>query len=510
MVALTPIDLLIRAAEAFPDRAALIAAERRTSWRELAQDARRLASALAQSGVAPGDRVAVLLPNGRPLAVALWGIPMAGAIIAALNPRHDAAVLSAALAHSGARVLIADFEHAPSAAALGDAFGGTVVDASPGGGRDSVTFDAFTSGAAAGFAWRRPDSEQAPLMIVYQPGPAPRAITYTHRGAALGAPALILGWGMKRHAIALWTQPMTQAGGHSLPWALAAVGGTNLCLARVTPAGVFAALQAHVATHSFGSPALLQAVLAIARSARRSLRAPASFMTAAAPTPALVRDLAAINLRVAQSWGPPEAHAPALMTDWTSEWETTHDPGNPAIIAREAVPAPFLLPLALLAPNGPREVPADGQTEGEVTLSGDLMSPGYWDDPAATAAAFSPHGFRTGDLAVRHADGTIEFREREEGIVHVGGRDIAFATLTQTLARHPAVAQSVIEPGPEFGAVAFVELKPDASASEVELAAHCRTSLDLPADPCQVQLGPLPRTTTGRIARLKLRALVGD
>jgi fatty-acyl-CoA synthase len=251
-------------------------------------------------------------------------------------------------------------------------------------------------------------------------------------------------------------------------------------------------------------------LLAVARAAKRSLRAPASFLTLAPPTPALVRDLAAINIRVTQAWGPAEVHAPALLTDWHGDWDALPDQAQAAMIAREGVRAPFLAPFALLDPGTGREVAADGVSEGEVALAGELLSPGYWNDPVATANAFSSGGFRTGDLAVRHTDGTLEFRELAQGLVAVGGTDVTYAAIAQALTRHPAVAHSAIEPGPEFGAVAFVDLRPDATATEVELAAHCRTSLGLPADPCQVRLGPLPRSTTGRIARLRLRALAGS
>ena len=118
---LTPLLFLERAARAFGERAALVHGRRRHTYRELRERVHRLATALRSAGIQPGDRVAVLAPNGPAALEGHYGVPLAGAILVAINTRLAPAEIGYILQHSGARALLVDSELSPLVApVLGD------------------------------------------------------------------------------------------------------------------------------------------------------------------------------------------------------------------------------------------------------------------------------------------------------------------------------------------------------------------------------------------------------
>jgi fatty-acyl-CoA synthase len=156
-----------------------------------------------------------------------------------------------------------------------------------------------------------------------------------------------------------------------------------------------------------------------------------------------------------------------------------------------------------------RDVPADGITIGEIQLRGNNVMLGYYKDPAATAAASDGGWFRTGDLGVLHPDGYVEIRDRGKDVIISGGENITSIEVEQVLATHPAVLESAVVglPDPEWGeaVVAYVELRPGASATESELVEHVKQRIARFKAPRRVIFGDLPKTATGKIQKFKLR-----
>jgi fatty-acyl-CoA synthase len=156
-----------------------------------------------------------------------------------------------------------------------------------------------------------------------------------------------------------------------------------------------------------------------------------------------------------------------------------------------------------------KDIPADGETMGEVLMRGNNVMLGYYDNPAATAEAFAGGWFHSGDLAVVHPDGYIEVRDRAKDIVISGGENISSVEVEKTLADHPAVAEVAIVAAPDekWGEIpkAYVALKPGASATAEELIAFCRSRLAHFKAPKLVEFGPLPRTATGKVRKNELR-----
>jgi fatty-acyl-CoA synthase len=177
-------------------------------------------------------------------------------------------------------------------------------------------------------------------------------------------------------------------------------------------------------------------------------------------------------------------------------------------MARQGVPYQVATHLRVVD-EAMRDVPADGATMGEVVMRGNNVMAGYYRDPEATAQVFRGGWFHSGDLGVLHADGYIELRDRKKDIIISGGENISTIEVEHTLAKHPAVLECAVVsmPHDKWGEVpkAFVALRPGASASEEELVAFCRERLAHFKCPKAIEFGDLPKTSTGKIQKFRLR-----
>ena len=154
-------------------------------------------------------------------------------------------------------------------------------------------------------------------------------------------------------------------------------------------------------------------------------------------------------------------------------------------------------------------VPRDGATMGEVFFRGNIVMKGYLKNPAATDEAFGGGWFHSGDLGVWHPDGYVELRDRSKDIIISGGENISSIEVEGVLYRHPAVAAAAVvaRPDAKWGETpcAFVELKGGKSASEQELVEWCRERLAHFKCPKAVEFTELPKTSTGKIQKFRLR-----
>jgi fatty-acyl-CoA synthase len=164
---------------------------------------------------------------------------------------------------------------------------------------------------------------------------------------------------------------------------------------------------------------------------------------------------------------------------------------------------------ALALDGAGRPVPRDGETIGEIAHRGNTVMKGYLKNAQATAEAFAGGWFHTGDLAVTHADGYIEIKDRSKDIIISGGENISSIEVESALYRHPAVLEAAVvaRPDEKWGEspCAFVTLKEKQSATAEELITHCRTLLAGFKIPKTIVFGPLPKTSTGKIQKHVLR-----
>ena len=524
---LTPLSMLARTAAIYPDRLAVVHGPRRYTWRQAAERCTRLASALARHGVGPGDTVAVMAPNIPEMFEAHFGVPMAGAVLNALNTRLDAATIAFILGHGEAKVLITDREYAATmqAALAMMPEGGRplVIDiddalAPPGKLIGAMDYEAFLAGGDPGFTWRLPPDEWGAIALNYTSGTTgnPKGVVYHHRGAYLNAMGNVLTWGMPPHAVYLWTLPMFHCNGWCFPWTITAIAGTHVCLRRVEAAAVLAAIAAHGVTHMCGAPIVVNMLLNAPAGQWPDLQGRTiQMMTAGAPPPAaVIEGIERRGFSITHVYGLTEVYGPVTVCAWQDEWNALPAHEQARIKARQGVPYLSLEGLMVADARSMAPMPKDGATMGEVFMRGNVVMKGYLKNPKATEEAFEGGWFHTGDLGVWHPDGYIELKDRSKDIIISGGENVSSVEVEDVLYKHPAVlfAAVVAKPDPKWGEVpcAFVELKDGVTATEADIIGFCREQMPGFKTPKAVVFGVIPKTSTGKIQKFMLRNQVSS
>jgi len=518
-VPLTPIGFLLRSAAVYPNRLAVIHGGRRYTWREALGRCRRLAAALAVRGIGRGDTVALTAPNIPEAFEAHFGVPMAGAVLNALNIRLDPDTIAFILRHGEAKVLITDTEFAPTVRqALAQLDQKPIVidivdTSGPGGERlGGMDYEAFLATGDPDFPEVTPADEWDAIALNYTSGTTgnPKGVVYHHRGAYLNALGNILVWGMRHHPVYLWTLPMFHCNGWCFPWTITAMAGTHVCLRRVEAAAVYEAISREGVTHLCGAPVVMNMLLNAGQGLKRSLDHRIEMMTAGAPPPAaVIQGMEALGFHITHVYGLTEVYGPAVVCAWHGEWDELAAGEQARLKARQGVSYPVLEELTVADPLSLVPVPADGATMGEVLMRGNIVMRGYLKNPRATEEAFAGGWFHSGDLGVMHPDGYIELKDRSKDIIISGGENISTIEVEDVLYRHPAVLEAAVvaRPDPIWGETpcAFVTLKPEAKATADEIIAFCREHLAHFKAPRTVLFEPLAKTSTGKIQKFALR-----
>jgi fatty-acyl-CoA synthase len=524
---LSPLTFLERAAAVHPDMPAIVhgfgAQAIRRNWRETYARCRRLADALARRGLGRGDTVAVMLPNTPEMVEMHFGVPMAGCVLNAINTRLDIGSVAFMLEHGEAKLFFVDREFAATAkAALAQMKRPVeVIDVldpiydGPGERLGKADYEQFIAAGNEQFAWSPPADEWDGISLNYTSGTTgnPKGVVYHHRGAYLNAVSNILVWAMPHHPVYLWTLPMFHCNGWCFPWTVAAAVGVNVCLRRVEAGPVFDAIREHGVTHYCGAPIvhslLINAPEAMKQGITRRVKA---MVAGAAPPAAMIEGMDRIGFDVVHVYGLTESYGPATVCAKQPEWDDLEVGERAMKNGRQGVRYPMEEAVTVLDPETMREVPADGETIGEVMFRGNITMKGYLKNPTATAEAFAGGWFHSGDLAVLQPDGYLRIKDRSKDIIISGGENISSIEVEDVLYRHPAVmlAAVVAQPDAKWGEVpcAFVELKEGAQVTREELIAHCRKHLAGFKTPKNVVFGGLPKTSTGKIQKFALRQQV--
>jgi fatty-acyl-CoA synthase len=522
--ALSPLGFVERSATVFPDLAAVVhgsgARLIRRTWREVYARSRQLAHALVRSGISRGDTVAVMLPNTPEMVEAHYGIPMAGAVLNALNTRLDAASIAFMLEHGEAKTVVVDREFSSVVRAAVEQLGRplSIIDVDdpwydgPGSAVGSVTYEDFLATGSPDFAWSQPADEWEAIALNYTSGTTgnPKGVVYSHRGAYTNAVSNVLVWAMPHHPVYLWTLPMFHCNGWCFPWTIAAMAGTHVCLRRVEAAAVFGAIREHRVTHYCGAPIVHSMLVNAPDELKRGIEHRVSAMVAAAAPPAsMIEGMDRLGFDLTHVYGLTEVYGPATVCAKQPDWARL-DVGERAVLnGRQGVRYTLEEGVTVLDPDTLQPVPWDGETIGEVMFRGNIAMKGYLKNEKATQEAFRGGWFHSGDLAVVYPDGYLRIKDRSKDIIISGGENISSIEVEDVLFRHPAViaAAVVAQPDPKWGEVpcAFVELKDGAEVTAEELLAHCRKYLASFKMPKKVVFGELPKTSTGKIQKFMLR-----
>ncbi len=523
---LTPLTFLQRSAKVYPAHTAIIHGRQRRTYAQFYDRSRQLASALASRGIGKGDTVSVMLANTPPMLECHYGVPMTGAVLNTLNTRLDAAILAFTLEHAETKVLIVDREFSSlmhEALAMVKGTKPFVIDyddpefAQDGPLIGEIEYEAFVAGGDPDYDWKMPDDEWDAISLNYTSGTTgnPKGVVYHHRGAYLLGQGNVLTGGMHKHSVYLWTLPMFHCNGWCFPWTMSVIGGTHVCLRHVRTKAIWDALAEHKVTHLCGAPIVMSTILNAPEDEKHELDLTVQFFTAAAPPPeATLAAMAEAGFNVTHLYGLTESYGPAVVNDWNAQWDELPPGQRAAKKARQGVPYVALDDLTVMDPETMVRVDANGEHMGEVMMRGNIIMKGYLKNAKATAEAFAGGWFHTGDLGVMHADGYIQLKDRSKDIIISGGENISSIEVEDTLYKHPAVSAVAVvaRPDDKWGETpcAFVELKAGQSPSEQDLIDFCRQNMARFKVPRHVVFTELPKTSTGKIQKFKLRDMARD
>jgi fatty-acyl-CoA synthase len=511
--ALTPLEFARRARCLYGPREAVVDGDLRLSYAQFFDRCDRWSSRLQRLGVRKGDRVAYIASNNHAHLEAYYAVPQIGAVLVPINFRLIADDFRYIIEHSGARVVCADVDYL-------EALDGIRADlpavehfvALEGTRPGWLSYEEELDRAAAAFD--RPAVDEGDLLTInYTSGTTarPKGVMITHRNAYLNVVGSLIHLPLSAGDRYLWTLPMFHANGWGFVWSVAAVGACSLCLRRVEPARVYAAIADERATVLCAAPTVVIGLASAPAELRRSAPPGVRVITGgAAPAAATIERLEGdLGWSLTQVYGMTET-SPFLTTcPLLPEHLALSRPERAAIKARQGVELVTSGELTVVDEQL-REVPRDGETIGEIVVRGNVVMPGYYRDPEATEAAFRGGWFHTGDAAVMHPDGYVEIRDRLKDVIISGGENISSIEVEGALLRHPAVQEAAVVglPDERWGETphAFVVLTPGATATEDELRRFLRERLAHFKVPTGYRfVDDLPKTATGKIQKYVLR-----
>ena len=523
-VALSPVSFVERSGEVFGDLESVVHGKRRYTWRETRDRSARLAAALRSFGVGRGSTVSTMLHNTPEMVEAHYAVPALNAVLNTLNTRLDAPLIAWQLNHCECAVLITDRELSPTMAAalriLREEHGRMpiVVDvcdseyAGAGERLGAHEYEALLEAHAPTPKLDGPRDEWDAIAVSYTSGTTgdPKGVVTHHRGAYLNAVCNAATWTLPHFPRYLWTLPMFHCNGWCFPWTVAMLGGTHVCLRKVEAAAIFEAIRTERADHYCAAPIVHNLLIAAPQALRAGIDHKVRAMVAgAAPPAAMIEGMARIGFDITHVYGLTEVYGPASVAVRRPEWETQSLSEQTRLNGRQGVRYALEEGMTVMHPETMREVPADGQTMGEIMFRGNIVMKGYLKNPAATAKSFDGGWFHTGDLAVIEPDRYVKIKDRSKDIIISGGENISSLEVEDALYRHPAVLACAVvaRPDPKWGEapVAFIETRAGAEVSAAELVAHCKQLLASYKVPREIRFEPIPKTSTGKIQKFQLR-----
>ncbi len=516
-VPLTPISFLTRTAGIFPDRDAVIYGETRYGWGKLLERCHGVASALQSRGIERGDVVSVLLPNIPQMLECHYAVPMAGAVLNTINVRLEAETVAYILDHSDCKLLIADTAFAGLVRAAFEIMGREIPVIDVADISDDRLGDDYEDLAGSGGRIEQvlPNDEWDPIALNYTSGTSgrPKGVVYHHRGAYLMSMGTLPPWQVPMHPVYLSVVPMFHCNGWNHPWAIAVQAGTFVFTRDPMPALIFKAIKDHGVSHFGGAPIVLQMLTDADEKPDTPFEPPINVFTAGAPPPpAILEKTKAMGLNVMQVYGLTETYGHVTQCVWREEWDGLGATEQADLQARQGVSFPMMEHTIVVDRESGAEVPHDGETQGEIVMRGNAVMSGYYKNPEATKEAFKDGWFWSGDAAVVHPQGYIQIKDRLKDVIISGGENISSVEVEGVLYRHPAVAAAAVvaKADEKWGEVpcACVELKPGEDATEDDLDQFCRQHLAGFKRPKAFILCELPKTSTGKIQKFKLRDMV--
>lgn len=522
---LTPLGFLERSATVYGDSTSIIYNTTSYTWSETHRRCLRLASSISSLGIGKNQVVSVIAPNIPAMYELHFAVPMSGAVLHTVNTRLNARTVSILLRHSESKLLFVDYE---SAFVIAEALSLFPADtprpalvlitddgSAPDLGVDFIgTYESMVDKGDPEFKWVRPVKEWDPIVLNYTSGTTsdPKGVVHCHRGTFVVALNSLLEWAVPKQPVYLWTLPMFHANGWSYTWAMAAVGGTNICVRKFDARVIYTLIRRHGVTHMCGAPVVLNMLSNTADTS--PLLNPVHILTAGAPPPAAVLlRTESLGFVVSHGYGLTETCGLVVSCAWKGEWNKLPATERARLKARQGVRTLGMSEADVVEPESGKSVTRDGLTLGEIVLRGGCIMLGYLKDPEGTAKCMRENGwFYTGDVGVMHPDGYLEIKDRSKDVIISGGENLSSVEVESVLYTHPAINEAAVVARPDefWGETpcAFVSLKSDLAhkPTENDVIEFCKTRLPRYTVPKTVVFkDELPKTSTGKIQKFVLR-----
>ncbi|XP_060189034.1 2-methylpropanoate--CoA ligase CCL4-like [Lycium barbarum] len=523
----SPLEFLERASVVYGNCTSIVYNETSYTWSQTYTRCKKLASSISSLGIKKGDVVSVLAPNIPAMYELQFAVPMSGAILNNINFRLDPRTLSILLRHGESKLIFVDYQASSLVLEAISLFPPNIqrpklILIEENNSHISLNMknefiNCYENVVEKGdefFQWVAPESEWDPMTLNYTSGTtyAPKGVLHSHRSAFIMSIMGLIDWCVPKQPVYLWTLPMFHANGWGFCWAMAAVGGTNVCLRRSHDAAtIYEAIHQRKVTHMCGAPVVLNMLSTYPK--RKPLDSPVYLLTAGAPPPAAVLGRTeSLGFVVSHGYGLTETGGPAVTCAWKQEWNHLTNSEKATLKSRQGVRMVGFTEVDVVDPETGIGVERNGMAIGEIVLRGGSVMLGYLKDPEGTSKCMKNDGwFYTGDVGVMHSDGYLEVKDRLKDVIICGGENISSVEVESILYKHPLVNEAAVVARPDtfWGETpcAFVSLKIDAQkVTEKELREFCKENLPLYMVPRTVVIEEeLPKTATGKIQKYLLR-----
>jgi fatty-acyl-CoA synthase len=496
---------------------------KRSSYADFTARARRLAQALKDLGVRPGDRVATLAWNHGPHLEAYFGIPLAGGVLHTLNLRLHPDELAYIVDHAGDRAVLVDESLLPLWNQVRPkvnvpttiVFGATKPTA-PG------DLDCEQLVAAAAPLPDRPDpDENEAVAMCYTTGTTgnPKGVLYSHRAIVLHTFALAIDhcMGIRETDVMLPVVPMFHANAWGMPFTAVMVGAKIVLPGpHLDPESIVDLFHRERVTITGGVPTIWMAVMAFldAHPGQYDLSAMRAMYVGGSAVPQAMIEAfeKKYGMTIYQAWGMTEMAPLGTVSRLPPGMAGESDAVKYACRAKQGRPAPFV---EIRARGDEGLVPWDGKTMGELEVRGPWIARAYYNRADSDDRFTNDGWFRTGDIVTIDKDANIQVQDRTKDLIKSGGEWISSVALECALMGHPAVAEAAVIPVPhprwDERPLAAVVLKPGQHASPEELRAFLAPSFSKFWLPDAFEfVDAIPRTSAGKFKKSALRERFKD
>ncbi len=515
---LTPLRFLERAKSLYGKKIGIVCGDQRFTYDAFFERCCRLAAALHDLGLQPGDRVAFLSLNCHRLLEGYYGVLLARGVLLPLNVRLSPSEIAFILRDAEASILFLEENFLPLVDAIRDYIPRGIrlfvlegVESIPAG-LEPRSYDrllADSTPAQFDFSQVNDDS-LAELFYTSGSTGNPKGVILSHRTVYLHAINTLVAQRLTDCSVHLQTIPLFHANGWGTAHTVTAVGGTHVLVKKFDPETICRLIEKERVTFFAMVPTMAAALIhcpALLQCNRQSVEW--VMIGGAASSPELIRQLEEkLQCRAYAGYGLTETSpvlSIAYLTDSLQEATPEEKWRRQAMTGRAIVG----VELRVVDESG-QDVPQDGQAIGEVIARGDGVMEGYWKQPEETKAAFRDGWLYTGDMAVWDDEGYLLIVDRKKEIIVSGGENISSLEIERELCAHPSVYECAVIAVPDetWGEVpkALVVLQENASSTETELKDFLQNRVAKFKVPKSVEfLEALPKGGTGKILKKNLR-----